>query len=733
MSAKRRQKGFLPFKKARALARGLNLASSTEWHKFCASGKRPPNIPSNPQTTYYADWQNWGDWLGTKTPARTLAPRYTFRPFKAARDYVQKLGLANKREWLRYCASGQRPLDIPVNPQIAYRSEWKDWGEWLGTGRARRQHLSFSEARSIVRDLKFPARAAFDAAAQANALPEGIPKHPSAAYRQSGWQGWGDWLGTFRKSSQEISRGKKPYEEAVEFARSLNLKSKTDWDRWRRSGNRPADMPSNPAEAYKKEGWQGWAQFLGTSNRKSGDVIYRDFEAARAWAQSQNLKSMKEWSALAKSGALPCDIPASPWRVYREQGWLSIGDWLGKGDRDSKRRQWRPFEEAREYVRKLGLKTGREWAAYCKAGNLPSDIPTFPSRVYKELGWRSLGDWLGNELIAPQKRKFLSFNDARAIVHSHRFQTKTEYESWARGDTRPINIPALPSRTYAKSGWRGWGDWIGIHNRWSKTSLLAFVSSIVPILSRFEPSELYAIFRQNGCLNAVDLLPPASPLRRLVDAALREDKDEVENSLRELGFEALDDEEIEPRLDASESDKIADTIVPTLDDDDTELPDLEPVEILSGLDELERSVVLSDAETIEFLITKAVGRIWSRVLKSTAIEDDIAGLRSHKPESYGARVQKRFLAQYDGARSLELPDGYSFRKNGVRVLPNLMQRLVAYRVLTDKRVGNWSGTGAGKTLWGDTCVSTSRCRVDCGYRPQQHDTRRENWLGRRNL
>src|SRR5262249_11764803 len=29
---------------------------------------------------------------------------------------------------------------------------------------------------------------------------------------------------------------------------------------------------------------------------------------------------------------------------------------------------------------------------------------------------------------------------------------------------------------------------------------------------------------------------------------------------------------------------------------------------------------------------------------------------------------------------------------------NLMQRLIAYRVAVDKRVGNWSGTGAGKTL-----------------------------------
>ena len=43
-------------------------------------------------------------------------------------------------------------------------------------------------------------------------------------------------------------------------------------------------------------------------------------------------------------------------------------------------------------------------------------------------------------------------------------------------------------------------------------------------------------------------------------------------------------------------------------------------------------------------------------------------------------------------------EGYAFCKNGELLPPNLMQRLIAYRVAADRRVGNWSGTGAGKTL-----------------------------------
>ena len=274
---------------------------------------------------------------------------------------------------------------------------------------------------------------------------------------------------------------------------------------------------------------------------------------------------------------------------------------------------------------------------------------------------------------------------------------KTEYEAWARRSERPSDIPAQPSRTYATTGWLGWGDWLGIHNRWSKTSILAFVSSIVPLLNRFQPSEIYAILRQNGCLIATDSLADTSPLKHLVQAVLHRDIDAAESSLRDLRLEKLDDNEIEPSVDGPKSDAITETIV-SLSENETRLPELGPIEILSGLDDLERSIIVSDAETVEFLITKAVGRLWSRVLRSENVENDLAELRSHNSGSYSFRVRERFLAQFNGARGLVIPEGYCFRKKGEAVPPNLMQRLIAYRVAVDRRVGNWSGTGAGKTL-----------------------------------
>src|SRR5262249_940632 len=62
--------GWRPFKKARAYFRTPELANKSEWFAYCKSGKRPNDIPSNPQQVYRADWVDWADWLGKGQPPR---------------------------------------------------------------------------------------------------------------------------------------------------------------------------------------------------------------------------------------------------------------------------------------------------------------------------------------------------------------------------------------------------------------------------------------------------------------------------------------------------------------------------------------------------------------------------------------------------------------------------------------------------------------------------------------
>ena len=61
---------------------------------------------------------------------------------------------------------------------------------------------------------------------------------------------------------------------------------------------------------------------------------------------------------------------------------------------------WRPFKEAKKFVHSLALKNAHEWGEFCsgkKWGGLlkPEDIPSNPSKVYIQGGWKGFADWLG--------------------------------------------------------------------------------------------------------------------------------------------------------------------------------------------------------------------------------------------------------------------------------------------------------------------------------------------------
>jgi hypothetical protein len=56
-----------------------------------------------------------------------------------------------------------------------------------------------------------------------------------------------------------------------------------------------------------------------------------------------------------------------------------------------------PFEKAREYVRKLGMKGSIEYREWASSEEKPDYIPVHPDRLYKDEGWINWGDWLDYE------------------------------------------------------------------------------------------------------------------------------------------------------------------------------------------------------------------------------------------------------------------------------------------------------------------------------------------------
>jgi hypothetical protein len=233
------------------------------------------------------------DWLGRQQ-----------RPFKEARAFVRKLGLANQAEWFAYCKLDKKPIDIPATPARVYSADWINWSDWLGTK----------------------------------------PYH-----RPNG--GW------------------RPFKQARAFVRKLSLKSNAEWAVYAKSSKRPDDIPATPMSVYSAD-WVNIFDWLGTKPlRPNGG--WRPFKQARMFVRKLGLAGQKEWFAYCKSNKCPADIPTAPMRVYSAD-WIDWFDWLGGGLRKS---GWRSFKEARAFVRKLGLTSGKQWETYCNSSKKPDDIP----------------------------------------------------------------------------------------------------------------------------------------------------------------------------------------------------------------------------------------------------------------------------------------------------------------------------------------------------------------------
>jgi hypothetical protein len=424
------RKHYRDFEAARTWVRSLGLKSNADWAKMKASGKKPADIPANPDSSYDGlGWESWADWLGTKNTATRLRQ---YLPFLKARSFVHKLGLKSREEWAAYCKGlvpglKTKPDDIPTSPERTYSNQgWIGVGDWLGTGNMANQHKtyrSFNEAKRFARSLKLHSGKEWIDYSKGKIkklppLPKDIPAYPIQTYKKSGWVSMGDWLGTGTVAPRLIEY--RSFSEAHSFALKLKLKNQKEWisyckGRLKNLPKLPKDIPASPDQTYKDKGWINLGHWLGTGTIAPWLIVYRDFNAAKSFVRSLQLKDDKEWKLfcsgkLKNRGTLPSDIPRTPQVVYAKEGWAGLGDWLGTGTVATFNRTYRSFKNARTFAHALKLKNVDEWYLFCKGllpekGKLPSDIPAAPGYKYSKSGWKGVSDWLGNGVTPKKSRK----------------------------------------------------------------------------------------------------------------------------------------------------------------------------------------------------------------------------------------------------------------------------------------------------------------------------------------
>lgn len=201
-------------------------------------------------------------------------------------------------------------------------------------------------------------------------------------------------------------------------------------------------------------------KFLSFLRRKAGiwqnippEVLpgYLPFNQARLYVHKLRFQRREEWQEWGHSGNRPAFIPFIPDRVYKDTGWINWADWVGFS--------FLPFEKARAYMRRLGLKNRTEYRKWLKSGKRPKTIPHEPENIYKYTGWSGLGDWLGTGNIQNQKKTKLPYKQAKAYVQAIGIKTWHEYMNWSKGGNRPATIPAAPDKAYHE--FESWGEFLG--------------------------------------------------------------------------------------------------------------------------------------------------------------------------------------------------------------------------------------------------------------------------------
>lgn len=285
---------FMPFNDARTIVRELNLKKRSDysiwWNK---SGKKiTPNIPAKPDKTYSKiGWIDWSDWIGNKIISNqekgfgkfdyNEAKTYIINNCKGKVDSMQKFNKWKKGELKCY--------DLPL-------------------------------------------------------FPDKMPLAPQNIYSKTGdWISAYDFLGTIPKQINKIKRLdfkliKITYQDLKLIIQKKKFNSRSEYIEWLRNYREVLAKKGYYApfkvESYKAE-FEGWAIFLNTKNKrsisKSRGFNMLSYEDARAYVHKLKLSSKTDWYNYIKSeNSLPLDLPNNPSTKYRNKGWISWEDWLGK-------------------------------------------------------------------------------------------------------------------------------------------------------------------------------------------------------------------------------------------------------------------------------------------------------------------------------------------------------------------------------------------------------------------
>jgi len=658
------------FEKAIQWVHSQNIKNRKEWYALCKSKYFPEDIPKTPDHVYEKEWKGYGYWFGT---GKKSTHERKHRPFLEARKFARTLNLKTGDQWTKYCKSGKKPDDISDTPSYVYKNKgWKGMPDFLGN-RDYKDHLPFEESRKYAHSLNLETRTEWWNLSKLKKHPKNIPNAPESTFKNKGWKGWPDFLGSSR------SRNYRPFIDAQRYAHSLNLISGKEWNDFVMSGKLPLDIPRSPKDGYKNKGWKSWADWLGHDYIASQLRTYLIFTEAKKFVHKLKLTGQSQWREYCKSGKKPKNVPAEPTRVYKKE-WVTWGDWLGSGVISTHKlsENYLPFYEVKKlyqkYFHQFGLQKSTsprdDWIVAFKKHDLRKKepkLPMVPSGTYT---------------IQRVKRRLKKTRDVSKLEPGIDYY----YDVY---DTFGIEDP-----------------------NWSSNKLKGFLKSLLKddYLLNEDSVVLFSLLDKKGLFDAhskysnlIKLIPSQSKNKefsKYIKSVLESKRgDVIPETTRFETEDVVTDlkEEITESFEYPEHQRI------TAEDIITKPELTNPEEVLERAQkayELRTNrklmiegekALIDDTDAFRFYLRHYVNKLWHDCFYNE--KTFIKQLATQHPKGkFAKEIHSVFFNEYDETKSLKIPKEYQFED------PTLMQKYFAYMVKHTKYYANFSGTGAGKTI-----------------------------------
>jgi len=190
---------YRDFKKARTFVRSLGFQRQQDWLDYCKSGKKPKDIPSNPNKTYKnLGYINMGDWIGTGNIATNNREYVSYEEFK---KFIRKNNIKSQSQWKLFVKEQKKlnnfPHNIPSNAFTTYADEWEGWGIITGTNRVAdhlRKYTTYDELKELIKPFNFTKMVEYHEWWD-KTKPSNIPKTPDEKFKNDGWISWPEFFG----------------------------------------------------------------------------------------------------------------------------------------------------------------------------------------------------------------------------------------------------------------------------------------------------------------------------------------------------------------------------------------------------------------------------------------------------------------------------------------------------------------------------------------------------------